>query len=364
MRVAVIGLAGMGRTHIEGIRRSGAATEIIGCDLDARLAGEAAAAYGIRVFTDLEQLLVEARPAAAFVVTPPAAHAANIRACFAHGIAVLTEKPICTHAKEAAELVAIARDRRIPFQCGFQLRYAGWMDAIRAVIAEGAIGRVTQASLTQFSGPIPKPGYFDRDRVGGIFYEKLCHQVDQFRLLFGEPERCMAIAAPRAIGHYGVDDNATAVFAFAGGVLGIVRFETRRSAQVAGETKPERQFEGHDAGHLYEFTVSGERGSATFDYWTDTVEVMRYNHRPDLLTERVRVIDRPREFPGDPYDTAAQDGDFLRRVARGEALRHPAEDALRTMDWVERAEASLRAGGAWIDAAAGARREGRQSSAG
>jgi len=54
------------------------------------------------------------------------------------------------------------------------------------------------------------------------------------------------------------------------------------------------------------------------------------------------------------FGTAAsldeQDGDFLRRVAAGEPPQFPASDALRSMEWVELAEESLRRGGNWVTA--------------
>ena len=348
MRVAIIGLGGMGRGHAEALVKCPAATEVVGCDRDERLAKAAADQLGIRTFTDLDRLLAEATPRAAVVATPPAAHAANIRACFDRGIAVLTEKPICTDPREAAELVARAAAADLAFQCGFQIRYCGFLRAIRELIDAGELGRVSHVGLVQYSGPIPKPGYFSRERTGGLFYEKLCHQVDLFRHLLGEPERCMAISAPRVIAHYGVDDNATSVFAFPAGALGTIRFDIRRAAQLDGTAVPPRAFEGHAAGHFNELTVTGDRGSATYDPWSDTVDVIRFNHRPDLLSERVRRIDLAREYPGSNYDMRPQDGDFLERVAKGQPPRYPASDALTSMAWVEKAEESLRRGGAWI----------------
>ncbi len=348
MRVAVIGLGPMGRGHLDAVLRSGVASEVVGCDRDPALARAAADATGIRVFTDLDELLTATTPRAAIIVTPPAVHAANIGACLARGVAVLTEKPIASDLASSAELVARADAAGIPFQCGFQIRYSGTMALIRAAIEAGELGTVSHIRLTQLPGPIPKAGYMTRERTGGLFYEKLCHQVDLFRHLLGEPRRCLAIAAPRVISHYGIDDNCTAIFAFAAGALGTIGFDTRRAVQVDGTVVPERVCEGRDAGHFYELTVSGDRGAATFDPWTESLDVVRYNHRPDLLSERVRRVDL-RSLPG-MYDMGPQDGDFLTRVRDGLAPRHPARDALESMRWVERAEESLRRGGEWIAA--------------
>ncbi len=187
-----------------------------------------------------------------------------------------------------------------------------------------------------------------RSRVGGIFYEKLCHQVDLFRHFLGEPQRIMAVAAPNSLTQYEIADNVHAVLAFPGGRLGTIRFETRRSFQVDGTVSPERIIEGPEAGHFYELVVTGDRGTAVYDPWQKRIDIVRFNHRRDHRSELVRRIDLNHVAGADPYDLRAQDHDFLDRVTSGRSPRFPAADALASMQWVDRAERSLREHGAWI----------------
>ncbi len=348
MKVAVVGARAMGQTHLRSVIGGTVAKQVAGCDVAADVCDEVGKALNIPMFDTVERLLQEFKPEAVVIATPPSRHAEVARACFARGVAVLIEKPISTTLEDSQALVDEAAARGIPFQCGFLLRYCGIMRAMQHVIASGALGRLSRISQTQFSGPHHVPGYMSRARTGGIFYEKLCHQVDLFRFFFGEPLRTIAIAAPKLIRHYEIEDNVVSVFQFKDGAQGTINFDTRRAAQVDGLAKPERHFEGHEAGHFNELSITGDAGTATYDPWTETIEVVRFNHRADLLTERVRMIDVQKEFGQPGYDTNSQDNDFLSHVAAGKPPRYPASDALKSMIWTEKAEQSMRLGGEWV----------------
>jgi predicted dehydrogenase len=348
MKIAVVGIQGMGQGHLRGIIKGPVAKEVAGCDINEDVCRNVGKALNIPTFVGVPKLLSEFKPDGVVIATPPSRHGEVARACFERGIAVLTEKPIASTLAESEALVKIAAEWKIPYQCGFQLRYCGITRALQSVLDAGTLGTLSHISLVQISGAHHVAGYMSRARTGGIFYEKLCHQVDLFRFYFGEPLRVFASAAPKIIKHYEIEDNAVSVFQFKSGAQGTISFNTRRSAQVDGLSKPERKFEGHEAGHFYELTYAGEKGSATYDPWSETLDIVRYNHRDDLLSERVRLI-RVREEFGEPsYDTATQDNDFFERVAAGKPPRFPAADALQSMVWTEKAEESLRRGGEWV----------------
>ncbi|MCW8132225.1 MAG: Gfo/Idh/MocA family oxidoreductase [Planctomycetota bacterium] len=350
MRVAVVGIRGMGKGHLRAAKRCSVVREVAGCDLNPEVRAKVGAELDVSTFASVDELFASFKPDALVVATAPNRHAEVIRAGFDRGLPVLTEKPICDRIEAARGLVEEAGRRNLPFQCCFQVRYSGLIRAVRSLLESGDLGTLTRIGLTQYSGSHAAPGYMSRERTGGIFYEKLCHQVDLFRLFFGEPERALAVAAPNALAHYGIEDNVTAVFAFPGGRQGVIAFDTRRAAQVDGVQTPGRDFEGREAGHFYELCFTGDRGTAVYDAWSGTVDVMRFNHRGDLKTEFVRRIDLTKEFGADMYDLLAQDGDFYAHVSEGRTPRYPASDALKSMEWSERAERSLASGGAWVNA--------------
>ena len=339
MKVAVIGLGAMGRSHVKTLRELKVVTEILGCDVS-EPTRRTAEADGVRTVDDLEKVM-KWKPDAVFVVTPPCAHVAGIEPCLKAGIPTFTEKPLAHNIRDCRRMVALAERLKVPFQVGFELRYSGILKSMREVVKSGLVGRPLNMELVQISGPHPK-GVMTRERVGGIFWEKLCHQVDIYRYWFGEPERVMAVTGPNAIRHYGVPDNVLACMVFPDGRTGKITFFTTRAAQVGGTD------DHGDRGHFYELCLTCTKGSLTFCAWSELLSVVRFNHRADCKSELVERIP-VRERYGEPsYSIAPQDEDFLMRVKSGRKLQFPAADALKSMEWVDRAERSLAAGGKWI----------------
>jgi predicted dehydrogenase len=342
MKVGVVGLNGMGRHHAKVIKGFDFVKEVIGCDLNPAMR-KAAGKEGIQPCVQDVATLLSAKPDAVFVVTAPAAHAVVIEACIQAGVPVFTEKPLAATLEDSRRLVELARRKNVPMQVGFELRYCGLTRAMKDVVNSKLIGQPMNMSLVQISGP-HSDAKMTKERCGGIFYEKLCHQVDLFRYWLGEPQRIMAVSGAHVLKQYTVHDNVLSCMVFPGGKAGEITFMTSRAAQLGGTC------DHGDRGHFYELILTCQKGSVSYCAWTGTISVVRYNHRKDCKSELVERFDvRPRY--GEPvYDLANQDADFLKRVRDGKALQFPASDALKTMQWVAKAEKSLESGGKWISA--------------
>jgi predicted dehydrogenase len=342
MRVGVIGIRRMGRAHLAACRKLDFVDEVVACDIDK--SQEAWAREKGYPFYSSVAAMLESGIDAAMVVTPPVAHASNIRQCLEAGVPALTEKPMSTDVDEGQELVDLAERKGLQFQVGFELRYAGCVRGMKEIIASGLIGEVRYLSTIQLSGP-HSGGYMVKERVGGIFYEKLCHQIDTYRYFLGEPERVMADACPSVLKQYTVADNVISRLQFPGGRAGNIMFLTSRAAQAGGTD------DHGDRGHFYELIVTCSGGSVTYDPWTNSLEVVRFNHREDEKNELVDSIRNIRERWGDEvYNLDDQDADFLMCVRDGRPLTNPASDAQKTMEWVRRAELSLTRHGEWVGA--------------
>jgi predicted dehydrogenase len=339
MKVGIIGLGKMGLHHAGDVRTFEFVSEVVGCDIGEE-ARRRAEEKGIRTVRDVATLLAE-KPQAAIVVTQPVTHAAVIRQCLEAGVPVLTEKPLSTDVKEGRELVALAGRKGLHFQVGFELPYCGSVVGMKDIVDRGLIGAPRYMSLVQISGCFAGRGML-RAVHGGVFYEKLCHELDLFRYFFGEPERVMAVSGPRVLEHYDCPDNVLACLRFAGGEQGNITYLVTRAAQVGGTD------DHGDRGHYFELILTCTKGSVSYDAWTGTLEVVRFNHRDDHKSELVDSFDPKERYGMGEYNVAAEDRDFLESVRDRRPLRFPASNAQITMEWVERAERSLTLGGRWI----------------
>ncbi|HUV39696.1 MAG TPA: Gfo/Idh/MocA family oxidoreductase [Planctomycetota bacterium] len=343
MKVGVIGLGGMGLSHAREVRRIAFVREVIGCDLSSeRRAG--AESDGFRTVADVDTLVGE-KPDAVIVATQPTTHAAVIRACLEAGVPVLTEKPLSTDVAEGRELVALAAAKCLHFQVGFELPYNGSIVGMRDIVDRGLIGKPRTMNLVQISGSRLRG--ITRVDNAGTFYEKLCHEIDLYRYFFGEPERVLAVSGPRVLDHYDCADNVLACLQFPGGEVGNITFITTRATHIGGG--PDGAKTDHEVrGHYYEIILSGTKGSVSYDAWTGTLELVRYNHRDDHKSELVESINVLERYGKPEYNIPDQDRDFLTCVHEKKPLRFPASNAQISMEWVERAERSLALGGDWV----------------
>jgi predicted dehydrogenase len=96
MKAAIVGLGGMGRHHLVDALKCKGVSAVAGCDVNPELCRKAEKDFGVLAFPDVPRLLRDWKPQAVVVATPPNHHAEVIRACVNAGVALLTEKPICS----------------------------------------------------------------------------------------------------------------------------------------------------------------------------------------------------------------------------------------------------------------------------
>ena len=197
--IGVIGL-GFGRAHVPGFQAAGA--RVIGvCQRDEAAARKVAAAYGVpRAYARWEDMLATERPDVVVIATPPHLHRAIARAASAAGSHVLCEKPLATSREDAEAIVAdVARAGRIGMT-GFNWRFPAAMQRMRALMAEGAVGRVLHVRAHWLGArwadeAAPTTWRMDREQAGhGAMGDMGVHVVDLVRWTCGEFARVSAHA--------------------------------------------------------------------------------------------------------------------------------------------------------------------------
>jgi predicted dehydrogenase len=95
----------------------------------------------------------------------------------------------------------------------------------KQLLEAGAIGQPVLAELTchdWFDGKSDRSWLIDPAKAGGgPLYDIASHRIDVLNFLFGQPRRVSAHLS-NAVHHYAVEDNATVMIDYEGGVRGIV----------------------------------------------------------------------------------------------------------------------------------------------
>ena len=341
LRVALIGCGGMGRGHARSIERAGLGKIVAAVDPNEDARSRVVSAHGAKGYDSVEAMLDTEKIDAAVVATTNPYHARVTVPCLEAGVSVLCEKPMATTFADCVRMTE-AQGAPLPFlQIGFELRTCAPFRIINEIIASGEIGEVRHVHFLQTPGAKHRGSWHvQRDVAGGLFLEKLCHQVDTFRMLLGsDPEEVVAIAADNVMPHYEVPDNMYATFKFPHGKAAHISFIVGRAAEPAEHTAEEYM----DKAHWLEYIIIGTGGSISMPLWKMELVV---THQRDGRIEFGRRIELEGTNPEAPYhDTGPEHEMFFHAVREGRRSEFTADDSLETMRAVFAAEKSAAEGG-------------------
>jgi predicted dehydrogenase len=194
--------------------------------------------FGVpRRHASYEALIADPEVDAVYVGTPHPTHHPLARACLEAGKPVLVEKPFTINAAEAAELIELARARRLFLMEAMWTRFLPLMERFRALVAEGAIGepRLLIADFGFRHGGGPEHRLFDLALGGGALLDVGVYLVSLSSWLFGAPDRLTGLTH---LGPSGADEQSAVVLGFPGGQLAqltaAVRTDTPQEVTLAG----------------------------------------------------------------------------------------------------------------------------------
>jgi scyllo-inositol 2-dehydrogenase (NADP+) len=161
-----------------------------------RSGNEAAEKYpDVRIVRSLEELLAIQEIRLIVIATPNDTHFPLAKQCLAAGRDVVVDKPFTTTMEEAVALVQFAKDSGRLLTVYQNRRYDGDFQAIRQLVAEGALGRIVrfETSYDRFRPHLKPDAWRERSGPGtGILFDIAPHLIDHALVLFGLPEAVTA----------------------------------------------------------------------------------------------------------------------------------------------------------------------------
>ena len=181
--------------------------------------------YGARVWSSLDQALADDAVQAVYVGTPVFLHAPQTIQSLRAGKHVLCEKPMAMNEAEARTMVQAAKESGKTFGVAYYRRCYPKVQRAKQLLEAGVIGKPVLAELTchsWFDGTGSRSWLVDPAKAGGgPLFDIASHRIDVLNFLFGQPQRA-AGQLSNVVHHYAVEDNATVMIEYAGGVRGIV----------------------------------------------------------------------------------------------------------------------------------------------
>jgi predicted dehydrogenase len=141
MNVGIIGCGRIADAHAEQIRRTPGNRLVGVCDREELMARQLCERFEAQAYySDVDQLLEQARPQVVHITTPPQSHFALAARCLEAGCHVYVEKPLTVTAGEAETLISLARSKQLLLTVGHDDQYSHVARDMRQLVAAGYLG--------------------------------------------------------------------------------------------------------------------------------------------------------------------------------------------------------------------------------
>jgi predicted dehydrogenase len=151
LKVAIVGCGKIADVHALQLQRI-KDCEIVGvCDREPLMARQLYERFPIKkCFSDLTQLLSEAKPNVVHITTPPESHFSIAKVCLEWGCHVYVEKPFTVYESEAGKLIALANEKGLKVTAGHDSQFSHVARRMRHLVNSGYLGE----------GPVHMDSYF------------------------------------------------------------------------------------------------------------------------------------------------------------------------------------------------------------
>ena len=223
VRFAVVGVGGLGKGHIKGIKiHSDIAELVCVCDNVEEIAKSVAEENNVPYYLDFYEMLKVGGFDCVILVTPDYIHCEHSVAALEAGYHVLCEKPLAQKIDECQQIVDAVRRTGKKFMTGQVGRKTPGFIKAKELVDAGEIGELffvesEYAHDYQFLGKAWRwdPVNLRYSVIGGG-----CHAIDLLRWIAGNPTSVMALANRKVLTDWPVDDCTIAIMQFPNNVVG------------------------------------------------------------------------------------------------------------------------------------------------
>lgn len=256
LKAAVVGAGRIAEEHLKFVRDSKRAEPVALCDLSQATATYAAKKFGFpQTYSDLAQMIDEARPDVVHLLTPPHTHVALAELCLQHDVHVIVEKPVAPSRAELHRLHELARARNRVIVEDHNYRFNRQIVDIDRLLESGALGALREIEIRMVLNIHEGGRYADRDfpdpahkLPGGVVQDYLTH-FSYLALHFLPSVDRVAAAWSR----HGASD--------------VFKYDDLDVLLIGGEMHARIRFTSHQAPDCITVTVRGSRGFVETDFF-------------------------------------------------------------------------------------------------
>lgn len=286
-----------------------------------------------KAYDNIEALLADPEVDAVYIASPVGLHARQVMAAADAGKHILVEKPLAMTADEGEAVVRHCREKGVLLAAGLMMRFGAYVQAMKAAVAAGKIGRPVSA-YAQFTCWYPDmPGAWRQKKSisgGGALMDMGVHCIDLLQYILGSKAKEVAAFHDTLSFQYEVEDSSTVLLRLENGAQCVVQ----SNFNIPDEAAKWRIEVFGDKGRLVGEDVIGQVDGGTLD------AVFMSGDRGYVAQQDKQAAEKApieAEF-GNAYTRELES--FSHSILTGAPLEVPGEDAVQVQRVIEAAYAS------------------------
>ena len=218
MKFAILGAGNIAQTMANTISKMNGIESYAVASRDIGKATEFATKNGFeKAYGSYEELVQDVAEELVYIATPHSHHYSHARLCIEHGKPVLCEKAFTANAKQAKEILSLAKEKKVFITEAIWTRYMPSRERIQAVIDSGIIGDVTSvtANLGYAIGQVER--LVKPELAGGALLDLGVYPINFACMVLGS--NYSEVSSTAIITDTGVDSMNTITLSYADGKM-------------------------------------------------------------------------------------------------------------------------------------------------
>jgi len=239
-RTGLVGCGKVGHLHAKALSRTPESAFAAVCGRDLARTEKFAAAYKVKAYVDVEEMIIREGVQMLSICTPHPLHAFHAVKAAKAGVHVLIEKPLASSLKDCDAILCAAKECGTKVGMVSQRRFYAPCARMKKAIEDGKVGRLILGSVAMYGWR--DEAYYRSDpwrgswqgEGGGVLVNQAPHQLDLLQWYMGEIDELFGFWANLNHPYIEVEDTAVAVLRFKNGALGNIVVSNSQNPALYG----------------------------------------------------------------------------------------------------------------------------------
>ena len=340
LKTALVGCGKVGHLHAKALSRAPESVFVAACGRDLACTEKFAAAYNVKAYQDVEEMISREGVQALTICTPHPLHALHAVKAAKARVHVLIEKPLASSLEDCDAILQAARENGVKVGIISQRRFYAPCARVKKAIDDGKIGRPILGSVAMYGWR--DEAYYRSDpwrgswqgEGGGVLVNQAPHQLDLLHWYMGEIEELFGFWANLNHPYIEVEDTAVAVLRFKNGALGNIVVSNSQNPALYGRVYVHGSNGASvgvqtDGGAMFIAGMSSITEPPINDLWTVPGEeelLKKWQKEDSDFFLSINAVE---------YYHQLQISEFLKAVMAGHDSSIPGEEGRKTVEIIE-----------------------------